>query len=254
VSARVGQPAAPPATPTLSTHLRHLFGLKHTFTVDDVRYRERSSEPLRHALSKRGPGRKDYDVRFPSGQAMRISATAQREYADLVSPGLMPLYERAGEALTPGLRVLVLSGGTGYAGHWVAQRVGPSGAVVSLEEDEESVAYARRRYPVSNVAFETGDHRSLSGEVDGAFDAVLAIGTPPAGRRERLAEAWRLVGPHGWLYTAAASARGGPPEPAELDAWRELLATVCTGPESPAIHAEAAAEWLVGIVRRPDEP
>src|SRR4029078_2618609 len=102
---------------------------------DGVRYREATIEPLRHALSRKGRGFKEYDAAFPDGHAMRIRCTASRVFADLSTPRLAPVYERAEPLLRPGMRVLILGGGTGDAGAFIAGRVAPSGAVVSLERD-----------------------------------------------------------------------------------------------------------------------
>ena len=56
----------------------------------------------------------------------------------------------------------------------LAARVGPSGAVVALDPDHESIRYARRRYTDSNIAWEIGGIGSLEGELDGSFDVVIA--------------------------------------------------------------------------------
>jgi trans-aconitate methyltransferase len=103
------------------------------------------------------------------------------------------------------MRVLIPQGGTGYAGAWAAGRVAPSGAVVSLESDEESVAYAKHRYRLPNASFESGGLETLQGEVDGAFDAILAVEAiaPLDDEEARFAELWRLVRPGGWLMAAA---------------------------------------------------
>jgi SAM-dependent methyltransferase len=194
----------------LSVRLRHAVGVRQTYEVDGVRYRELSTERLKHALSKKGRGFKEFDVVFRGGAPMRISATPRRVFADVSGPRLLGVYQRVEPVLRPGMRALLLSSGTGYAGEWVASRVAPSGAVVALDEDQQSIAYAQRRYPVANVSFEVGGIEALSGETDGAFDAVMAVGAIGEGQDPEtvLRELWRVVAPAGWLM-AACPARGG---------------------------------------------
>ena len=199
----------------LSVRLRHAVGLRQTFTVGDVRYRELTTERLRHALSRQGPGYKDYEVMFPGHAGggdhagMRIRATPDRIFADLVGPRLLPLYARAETILRPGMRALILEGGTGYAAEWVASRVAPSGAVVSLDRDQHAVQYAQKRYTTPNISFELGGLDALAGETDGAFNAAIAV----AALRESdnpgaaIAELWRVTGPAGWLLIACPAAQ-----------------------------------------------
>lgn len=264
--------AAPPPQPPLawaiSNQLRHMLGLRQTIVVRGVRYRERTREPLRHALSRKGPGFKEYSAYFREGPPLRITATASRTYADLAGPRLLPAYQRAEDWLTPGLRALLLEGGTGYAAQWAAERVGPSGAVVSLDRDDESATFARRRYPLPNVAFERGGLESLSGETEGAFDAVFAVDAfrPEDDVRATLAELWRVIGPGGWIYVALP---GDPDSPAsgraaEISA---LLRLVCNpelppategevpGPEreSVKVASEDRDGWITVVAKRPAE-
>lgn len=240
---------APPVT--LGGQLRHLLGLRQTFYVEGVRYRERTAESLRHALSKRGPGRKDYDALFPDGHSMRISVTSRRIYADLSGPLQLPIYQRASEWITPGLRILLLGGGTGYTARWVAERVGPSGAVVSVDRDDESISFARRRYPLLNVAFEVGDHTSLSGETDGAFDAAFAVDATGDSdlKPALLTEFWRVVASSGWVFIARPA-----PDPARRAAALNDLRADIEHAELP--HADLAASttdgWVAAMIRRSD--
>jgi SAM-dependent methyltransferase len=245
---------------SLSEQLHHLLGFRQTLTIDGARIRERTAEPLPHALSMKGPGRKDYDVVFSDGHSLRISATARRIYADLAGPLLLPIYQRASDWVTPGLRVLLLEGGTGYAARWVADQVGPSGAVVSLDRDEESIAFAKRRYRLPNVAFEVGSHDSLAGETNGAFDAVFSVGASsgPVDHRIVVTELWRIVGPEGWLFVAIPAESDKPGRASPLSDLRSLLSEVCTpSPDDPTAPAtEIAADlrdgWIVAIARRPE--
>ena len=150
------------------------------FEVDGVEYRAR----------RRGAGERSYDVRFPSGQAMRVRSTPERVYDDLCGRARIALYERAGEWCRPGMRILDLPCGTGGGAAWLSGRVGPSGAVVAIERDSESVRYARRRWGIENVAFEIGGAEELEGEPDGAFDGAVVV---LAGDAEGVARAVRRV-------------------------------------------------------------
>jgi 2-polyprenyl-3-methyl-5-hydroxy-6-metoxy-1,4-benzoquinol methylase len=192
----------------LGVRLRHIVGLRQTFTVAGVRYREHTTQRLRHALSRQGPGYKDYEVVFPGAMAMQIRATPQRVFADLTGPRLLPVYQRAASILRPGMRALLLESGTGYAAEWVATRVAPSGAVVALDRDHTAIAYAQKRYVIPNVSFELGGVEALAGETDGAFNAVIAVDA--IGSAEDSAavvrELWRAVAPAGWLMIAAPAA------------------------------------------------
>jgi SAM-dependent methyltransferase len=194
--------------------------------VSGVRYREVSTEPLRHALSRKGAGHKDYDVTFPDGSAMQVRATPRRVFADLSEPRLWPALRILSGRVLPGMRVLVLGGGTGFAGAWVAERVAPSGVVVSLDGDAQSVAFANARYRAPNVSFELGGLEGTAGETDGAFSAVIVAEPAGEGGPEGpLKELWRLVAPGGWMAlidedTADAVAeRAG----AAIEGDRELL-------------------------------
>jgi SAM-dependent methyltransferase len=192
----------------VASRLRRALGLRRTLVVEGVRYVEASAGDLQHALSRRGPGFKDYLVRFRDGQRMAIRACAEREFADLTGPRLLPEYAAAGDLPRPGSRVLIAAGGTGYAAKWAAGLVGPSGAVVSLERDAQSVAYAWRRYPAENISYEQGFIEALSGETDGSFDGAWAVdalraGDDPPGVIRELA---RVVRPGGWVLVSAPSA------------------------------------------------
>lgn len=185
--------------------LRAIFGVRERLVIGGVRYREITQEPLRRALSKRGSGYKDYAARFPAGRRMRIRVSPARSYEDLSGPVLLGEYRRYEELVRPGSRALVMRSGTGYAAAWLAERVGPSGAVVAIDDDGESVRYARWRYPLPNVAFEQSApgriEGELAGETDGGFDAVLAIHALHArdDAPALLRELWRVTAPGGWL-------------------------------------------------------
>jgi len=246
------QPSGPALAHTLGGRVRHLLGLRRTIRAGPVRYRERTAEPLRHALSRKGSGAKEYDAHFSEGPPLRIHATARRIYADLAGPRLLSHFQSASEWLTPGMRVLLLEGGTGYAAEWVADRVGPSGAVVSLDRDEESVVFARRRYHLPHVAYELGGLETLSGETDGAFDAVFAVDAlDRTGDLPRvLGELWRVVGEDGWLLIAAPTDGGSVAARGEA----ERLGTILSGASQPGSREEDQNVQESGAAPRPHAP
>lgn len=244
---RTRKPSAPlqAAERELAVRLRHAVGMKQTFSVHGVRYRELTTERLRHALSKQGPGFKDYDVTFASGAAMRIRATPERIFADLVGPRLLPVYRKSERILRPGMRVLIPEGGTGYTAEWVAAQVAPSGAVVSLDRDQHAVAYAQKRYAIPNISFELGGLEALAGETDGAFNAILAV----AALREMenpaaaIAELWRVLAPAGSLLIACPTGDREtlPTETTALSITQQSLTDLIAAAISPPPNQQADA-------------
>ena len=170
-----------------------------TFVVDGVRYRERNTEPLHRALSERGQGYKDYDALFADSAPVRIRCTPRRQYADIIGPHLLEPYRLADPIVRPGMRVLDARCSTGFGAAALAARVGPSGAVVALDPDHESIRYARRRYAESNIAWEIGGIGALDGELDGSFDVVVAVNSirTPEGAPALVAALWRVLTPGG---------------------------------------------------------
>lgn len=239
----------------LSGRLRRALGIRRSFRVAGVRYKEVSSEPLRVALSRRGRGHKDYDVSFRTGERMRIRCTAERPYADLVPPPTLPAFLRAERLLRPGMRVLITPCGTGYAPAMIAGRVAPSGAVVAIDADVESIEFARHRYPFPGVSFESGGAQELAGETDGAFDAALCVVRNEADLTDSLiAELWRLVGLNGWLLAAYTI---DPPTPelgrAATERLTSLLTRLCNGSEPNRSTSNIGAlgdgrdGWIVAV-------
>jgi len=167
------------------------------FEVDGVEYRAR----------RRGSGERSYDVRFPGGQAMRVRSTGQRVYDDLCGRARIALYERAGGWSRPGMRILDLPSGTGGGAAWLSRRVGPSGAVVAIERDSESVRFARRRWGVGNVAFEIGGAEQLEGEPDGSFDGAVVVLPPEPEAAARAVR--RVVGEGGSVGVVLEEAERG---------------------------------------------
>lgn len=237
-----------------AARVRTLLGLRRSFTVAGVRYTERSTEPLRRSLSRKGAGLKEYDALFADGAKLRLHCTPARVYADLSGPALLPRYKQIEELLNPGMRVLEIACGTGYGAAWLLERVGPSGAVVALDRDRESVKYAERRYAAANAAFELGGVETLNGELAGGFDAVVAMRglDSQAGLETTLRELWRVLAPGGWLLVAEplVAVDGG-------DSLEPLLRRVTSepaGPDAPAdAHSEAPAEALISKIEEPGQ-
>ena len=179
--------------------IRRRLGLPQVIVIQGVRYTERDLVPLHQAMSPRGSGIKEFVVRFPAGQGrMRIRCTRERIFADLFTDPRLPACEHALARLRPGMRVLEIGCGTGSGSARIAQAVGPSGGVVALNKDRESIRFARRRYRFDHLAFEIGSIETLGGELDGAFDAAFAHYDESL-TVENLAEIWRCVAPGGWM-------------------------------------------------------
>ncbi|MCC6676906.1 MAG: class I SAM-dependent methyltransferase [Phycisphaerales bacterium] len=221
----------------LAARVRVMLGLRRTFTVDGVRYTERSTEPLRRSLSRKGAGLKEYDAVFTDGVKLRLHCTPARVYADLSGAALLPRYRMVEDLLSPGMRVLEVSCGTGYGAAWLLERVGPSGAVVALDRDRESVKYAQRRYSGANAAFELGGVETLYGELAGGFDAVLAMRglDSQSGLEATLRELWRVVSPGGWLLVAE-------PIEATVEGAESLETVLRRVTSEPSARPEASAE------------
>lgn len=220
----------PPRPPRLGW-LRSLLGIRGSFTIGGVRYKELSAEPLSRALSRRGSRSKDFSVSFPGGRRMRITVTSTRAYEDLNGPILLDEYRLAAPFIRPGMRVVALRSGSGYAAAWLAEMVGPSGSVVALDADNEAIRYARWRYRLPNVSFEVGDHTSLAGEIDGAFDAALAVRALREGEDAgaMIAELWRVLAPGGTLLATAPIPPADTGDPARAMIPGEL-ASLLAGP------------------------
>ncbi len=219
----------------LKQRIRTLVGLRRGFKIGAAYYKETGTELLARALSRKGTGSKEYRVTFRDGSKLLIHCSLRRPYADIMGPLLLPLYQRIQGLIRPGARVLVLPCATGYLAAWVAGRVGPSGAVVAIDPDDESVRYAQKRYAAPNAAFEIGDTTALGGEIDNSFDAVLStLKEVPSSPKSPLAELWRVTARAGWMLVLA---------PAELD--------------RAALHAaltQAAPTGIVEFLSAPDEP
>ncbi len=167
--------------------MRSLGMIRRKIVVDGVAYRERNNLSLRRAMSGSGSGVKEYDVRFghPGGElrsaqypfrdSLRIRYTHKRLYSDL---GHDPRVRFAGlikQYVRPGSRVLDLGCGTGGGSAVLGGFVGPSGGVVAVHRDGESIRFARQRWRCDHLAFELGWIETLEGELDGSFDVAVAV-------------------------------------------------------------------------------
>lgn len=234
--------------------LRRVLGFRQSFVVDRVRYRERQAVPLRRAFSPSGPGHKDFDVWFPSGESMRIRATPSRRYADITGLPEQRHAQLIESLISPGMRICCLHCRTGWVGAIAAISAGPSGAVFACDRDHESIRYARRRYPLENIAFEIGGEDLLAGELDGAFDAAIGLSSPTSDAPKRsvrgvavadhpLDELWRVVRPGGWVLFRADGAAGS-----------QLLQDPGRPPRTELL-GEPGTETRAVLIRKPaDEP
>ncbi|MBK7405589.1 MAG: class I SAM-dependent methyltransferase [Phycisphaerales bacterium] len=242
--------------------LTAVFRGRRTISVQGIRYTERTTEPLHRALGDRGPGFKDYDALFPEAAPLRIRCTASRPYADIVGPAILAPYRQSDPIIRPGMRVLDARCSTGYGAAHLAQQVGPSGAVVALDPDHESIRFARRRYPYGNVSFEIGGPDSVSGEFEGAFDAIVAVELLQDAEQaaRTLAGLWRVLAPGGPMLlvqplpvTGARAPEAGAAGPWRLSApeLRNLLHGL--HPE-PRIEPTETVELAALIARQPPPP
>jgi SAM-dependent methyltransferase len=236
-------------------------GPGRVITVDGVQYRERRASGLRSAFTGSESGVREYEVRFPDADArkrpFRIRATPTRIYDDLSPDPRAELVRALDPLVRPGDRVLELGCGTGAGSRHLAYLVGPSGGVVALDRDGESIRFARQRYTAAQIGFELGWVETLSGELDNAFDAVVA--TDPfrddPGHKERvrtLDEIVRVLRPGGHLECIGSS-----DESAELA--RRTLSEHALDPVGPPRRAGSwrGVVWVApgptppGAARRP---
>ncbi len=195
--------------------LRSVLRLRQTWRVEGVRYKERTRTPLRRSLGRHSEGEKVYDVRFPGPSApapMAIHATRQRIFADLAPCPRVNGIRALRSLIRPGWRVFEVGCATGGGSALLSELVGPSGGVVSVGTDRESIRFARRRYRRGNLGFEVGGSETLDGETDASYDAVIAHRAPqanPQGEDAMLAELWRVVAPGGLLACRSSQAGDG---------------------------------------------
>ncbi len=224
-------------------------------TVDGVQYRERrgGGNGGGTGLSAQGPGVREYEVRFPDADSrkrpFRIRATPTRIYDDLTPDPRAELTRALDGVVRPGDRVLELGCGTGAGSVHLAYLVGPSGGVVALDRDGESVRFARQRYTPAQLGFELGWVETLSGELDAAFDAVVV--TEPfrddatqADRMRTLDEIVRVLRPGGHLLCIGSSDESA-------ESARRALSEHALDPSGPARHA---GSWRASLWTTPQPP
>lgn len=240
--------------------LAAVFRGRRTIVVDGVRYTERTTEPLHRALGERGPGYKDFDVLFLGAAPLRIRCTPSRPYADLSGPQVLTAYRQADPIIRPGMRVLDARCSTGYGAAHLAERVGPSGAVVALDPDHESIRFARRRYTAENISFEIGGPESIGGELDGAFDAVVAVDLLECAEHASrvLPDLWRVLAPGGPMLIVQPPPGPRMGEGAAPPPWRlstpELRNTFRGLDPAPRIEPTETSDLAALIARRPPPP
>lgn len=196
---------------------------RRKIVVSGVVYRELSGVSLRRALGETGAGVKEYEVRFPrpSGEgegaqhahreSMRIRFTHRRRYADLGHDPRVRFVRSMRSIVRPGDRVLDLGCGTGAGSAELAYGVGPSGGVVAINRDGESIRYARQRYRANHLAYELGWLDTLNGELDGSFNAAIVVdlfrdARDDPGKSRAIAELWRVVGAGGAVLLISSDA------------------------------------------------
>lgn len=185
----------------LAASIRRSLGVRRGIHADGAYYKELSPIPLHRALSRRGPGFKDYRVTFADRSKQVIRCSGTRVFADLMGPIGVERIEPLLPILRPGGRVLEFNSGTGYRAHWMSFVVGPAGGVVAIACDRDDLRFAAARYRRPNVAFELAETFALAGELDGSFDAVIALQLvgDDRGRTMLISELLRLVSPGGAL-------------------------------------------------------
>lgn len=202
-----------------------VLGVRREIVVEGVRYQARPTES--------DDGRREHAVRFPNAPPMTITPTASRVYADLTPCPQLALARRLGALVRPGSRLLWLRCGTGAGAAEAARLVGPSGGVVAVDPDRESIRYARRRYRPGNIGFEHARESPLSGEFDGSFDAAVVFDDDRP-REDNLRELARVVHADGWIALALTG------EPADHGWWTPAL------PVIGRTDAEIGPETLTG--------
>jgi len=152
-------------------------------------YKELTPERLNRALSRRGRGFKDYRVTFADGSKLVVRCSREVCYSDLMGPEGLHRYARRAELVRPGSRVLDIAPrvmSSGYGGAYLAELVGRAGSVVCLLGDAQAAVFAARRYGGLNLSLESVAEAgalelNLVGEVNGAFDAAIALEPEGAG-------------------------------------------------------------------------
>jgi ubiquinone/menaquinone biosynthesis C-methylase UbiE len=106
-------------------------------------------------------------------------------------------------AVAAGERVLDVGCGTGRLARWLAERIGPGGAVVGIDPLAERIALARARG--DGIRFEVGQAEDLGLFANGSFDVVCmsSVFHWLADKAKALAEVHRVLRPGGRLGVTA---------------------------------------------------
>ena len=147
------------------TRIASALGLKRSFTIDGIKYRERSPAP---------DGSQRFEARFPDGRTMRLTPSNRRIYADITPDPRIAVLRRFDNRIHPGSRVLELGCGCGASSAMLAERLGSAGSVIAIGYDPEMLRYARRRYAAPNIGFESPTENPVAWEDQNAFGTVIA--------------------------------------------------------------------------------
>jgi SAM-dependent methyltransferase len=235
---------------------------RRRIVVGGVVYRERSGISLRRALGDTGPGVKEYQVRFPihggelagaqhaHREEMQIRFTHRRRYADLGHDPRVRFVRSLRRVVRPGDRVLDLGCGTGAGSAELAHWVGPSGGVIAINRDGESIRYARQRYRANHLAYELGWIDTLAGELDGAFRAAVVFdlfrdASDDPSRSRTIAELWRVIADGGAALLVST-------DPAEREAYEHRLAGL-GAVEVTRIETDPVLGWVGLMATKPEK-
>ncbi len=249
MSTRELMPVTPSAGRTWSL-ARRVLGLRRRTRVGPAVYVERDATSLSVCLA--AGKTKLYDVHFDHAPPVRIRVSAARPYPDLTGPQSFEPYLVLADQITPGMRVLDARGASGAGAAWLAERVGPSGAIVALDTDHEFIRFARRRYRADHLAFELGATDSLGGELDGSFNAVVNFATETI-EPAALSEWWRIIAPGGILALLLPAGDESQPGSTLSERTARDLRTL-PGPYRLERHAPAGLELAALILRKPSKP
>ncbi|MEO6991422.1 MAG: methyltransferase domain-containing protein [Candidatus Baltobacteraceae bacterium] len=173
---------------------------------------------------------------------MKISHRHSAEAAS-AQPLTEELVARAG--ISPGMRVVVFGEGIGDLALLVAERVGPSGAVLGIAEDERAIAQAERcarEQCFAQVTFrcEPYDTLALDAPVDAAIGRFFLMGRPePVGAIRRAASLVRPGGRvifHEW-HLESMLCRHTSSWP-ELPLYRKFARTTVDALRSDGVHVD----------------
>jgi ubiquinone/menaquinone biosynthesis C-methylase UbiE len=164
----------------------------------------------------------NYALGYTNSEHDRLIRQAAR-----VAPTTERLFREAG--IGPGQRVLDLGSGMGDVAMLAAKLVGPSGEVVGIERDADSIARARERAAsagLRNVSFTQSDVNQIASDkpFDAAIGRFILMFLPDP--TSVLRSLWKLVRPGGviafqeptWIPFLASSAR--------LPLWSEVLRAI----------------------------